>query len=138
MVILCGRLTDKVSATIMVPSCLILQIIVMLAYMGIGDPTGWPAYALAVFQGGTGYNTIVSMQGYVSKRTPKMIRGMIFAIIGILNALGAIVYLQLANYLFFKLGPNWVFAALAMLDCFMLFVLLVAILFGKYGEETDV
>jgi hypothetical protein len=35
----------------------------------------------------------ISMQSYVSKRTPKNIRGMIFAVIGAMGAVGSIVYL---------------------------------------------
>jgi len=38
---------------------------------------------------------IVTMQSYVSKRCPKNIRGMIFAVIGIFAALGGVTYLQI-------------------------------------------
>jgi hypothetical protein len=33
------------------------------------------------------------MSSYVSKRTPKNIRGMIFAIIGVMGAIGSTIYL---------------------------------------------
>jgi hypothetical protein len=36
---------------------------------------------------------VVTMQSYVSKRTPKNIRGMIFAVVGCLGAIGSIIYL---------------------------------------------
>ena len=38
---------------------------------------------------------VVTMQSYVSKRTPKNIRGMIYAVIGCMGAFGCILYLQL-------------------------------------------
>jgi len=36
------------------------------------------------------------MQSYTAKRTPKMIRGIINAVIGMVSSVGMIVYLQLA------------------------------------------
>jgi MFS family permease len=71
----------------------------MIAYCFVGSPEGWGAYACAVFMAGSGSFLVVVMQSYVSKRTPKDIRGMIFAIIGVMCALGSIVYLQLYGYL---------------------------------------
>jgi len=43
---------------------------------------------------------IVAMQGYAVKRVPKMIRGIIMALIIALSAFGGIIYLQLSKLFF--------------------------------------
>lgn len=49
MVFAVGKLSDKISAKIMVPAILLFQILVMTAYMFCHDPTSWYAYFLAIF-----------------------------------------------------------------------------------------
>ena len=93
MVFLVGRMSDRVSPKILVPGTLIFQIIVMVAYMFCHDPSGWFAYFLSAFQGGSGFIIIVAMQGYAVKRVPKMIRGIIMALIISLSGIGGIIYL---------------------------------------------
>lgn len=90
---LIGRLSDRVSPKILVPAVLVWQIIVMLAYMFCQDPTSWYAYFLSALQGGSGFMIIVAMQGYAVKRVPKMIRGIIMALIISLSGIGGIIYL---------------------------------------------
>ena len=92
-VFLIGRLSDKVSMKILVPAVLIFQIIIMGLYMLCKDPTSWFAYVLSAFQGGSGYMIIVAMQGYAAKRVPKMIRGIVMALIISLSNVGGIIYL---------------------------------------------
>ena len=93
MVFIVGRLSDKVSPKILVPAVLSFQIVVMTGYMFCKDPTNWYAYLLSAFQGGSGYAIIVAMQGYAVKRVPKMIRGIVMALIISLSGLGGIAYL---------------------------------------------
>jgi len=77
---------------------------------------------------------IVTMQSYVSKRCPKNIRGMIFAVIGIFAALGCVSYLQLYNYLSSG-GKSWMaFGTIVIFDGVWLIVLTFFILIGKYGN----
>lgn len=49
IVMVTGRMADKVSAKILVPGCIIFQILVMTGYMFIKDPRSWQAYLCAVF-----------------------------------------------------------------------------------------
>ena len=81
MVLGVGILTDKVSAKIMVPATLLFQFLNMLGYMFCDQPDSVYAYILAVFQAGSGFVIIVSMQGYAVKRVPKMIRGIVMSLI---------------------------------------------------------
>jgi MFS family permease len=71
--------------------------IVGVAYMTVKDPTSWWAYFLAVFGQGASMMIIVVMQGYVAKRTPKMIRGITNAVMGIMGSLGSLPYLVLTG-----------------------------------------
>jgi hypothetical protein len=72
------------------------------------------------------------MSSYISKRTPKNIRGMIFAVIGVMACFGTILYLQLYNALLF-LGAWMSFAGIALIDFVMLVFLLIMIFMGKFG-----
>ena len=49
IVLLVGRLSDRMSPKLLVPGVLIFQIILMGGYMLCGDPTGWYAYVLSAF-----------------------------------------------------------------------------------------
>ena len=93
MVFIVGKVSDKISAKILVPAILLFQILVMTAYMFCHDPTSWYAYFLSVFQGGSGFIIVVSMQGYAVKRVPKMIRGIIMSLIAVFASIGTILYL---------------------------------------------
>ena len=107
----------------------------MMGYMFCHDPTSWYAYFLAVFQGGSGYAIIVSMQGYAVKRVPKMIRGIIMSLIAIFASLGTIAYLQVQK-IFFNEHPNMVFGTLAFFDLVVLILIIVSIVFGWYGDPA--
>ena len=48
---------------------------------------------MSIFQAATQMTVVVSMTAYISKRTPKNIRGMIYAVIGSMSAIGSILYL---------------------------------------------
>jgi len=98
-VIIAGKVADKVSAKILIPGGLVFQMVVFTAYCFVPNPTCWQAYAMSIPQVGTVMIIIVTMQSYVSKRCPKNIRGMIFAVIGIFAALGCVSYLQVYNAL---------------------------------------
>ena len=100
MVFLVGRLSDRVSPKVLIPSVLIFQILIMTGYMFCQDPTNWYAYVLSAFWGGSGFIIIVAMQGYAVKRVPKMIRGIVMALIIALSGLGGIIYLQLSKIFF--------------------------------------
>ena len=99
----------------------------MGAYMFCDDPTSWYAYLLSAFQGGSGYAIIVAMQGYAVKRVPKMIRGIIMALIISFSGIGGIIYLQVSK-LFFTTAPNMVFGIIAIFDALVL-VFIVRIFF---------
>lgn len=77
---------------------------------------------------------VISMTSYISKRTPKNIRGMIFAVIGSMSAIGSIFYLQIYNVLIRVFGWPWLsFATMALLDSIVLIFLLIMIAIGKFG-----
>ena len=133
MVFIVGRLSDKISPKILVPAVLIFQIIIMTAYMFCQDPTNWFAYFLSAFQGGSGFIIIVAMQGYAVKRVPKMIRGIVMALIISLSGLGGILYLQISK-LFFATAPNMVFGVIGLFDIATLVFIMIAIAMGKYGD----
>ena len=97
------------------------------------DPEGWYAYFLSAFQGGSGFIIIVAMQGYAVKRVPKMIRGIVMALIIALSGFGGIIYLQLSK-IFFKTAPNMVFGLIGLFDCLVLVFIVVMIAMGKYGD----
>ena len=97
------------------------------------DPTNWFAYFLAAFQGGSGYAVIVAMQGYAVKRVPKMIRGIVMALIIFGSGVGGIVYLQISK-LFFKSAPNMVFGLIGLFDLAVLVFIVIMIALGKYGD----
>lgn len=78
---------------------------------------------------------IVTMQSYVAKRCPKNVRGMIFAVIGILAALGCTAYLQIYSVLL-HYGAWMAFAIIAAFDIVWLIVLGIFILMGKYGDPA--
>lgn len=59
--IVAGKLSDKVSAKILIPGGLIFQSIVFTAYCFVPNPKSWTAYALAVPQAGTVMIVIVTM-----------------------------------------------------------------------------
>lgn len=136
-VILAGKLADKVSAKILIPGALIFQICVMVAYCFVKFPTNWGAYVCACFQVGSTMMVIVTMQSYVSKRCPKNIRGMIFAVIGVLNAFGSIFYLVLQTELIRLTGfEGMVFGTVALIDLVWLIFLVAMILIGKFGQAA--
>ena len=97
------------------------------------DPEGWYAYLLSAFQGGSGFIIIVAMQGYAVKRVPKMIRGIVMALIIALSGFGGIIYLQLSK-LFFKTAPNMVFGLIGLFDALVLVFIVIMIAMGKYGD----
>lgn len=73
----------------------------------------------------------------MAKRTPKNIRGMIFAVIGVMAALGSIVYLQLYALLIkFYYFPAWAFATIGLIDTFMVLFLFLMIFLGKFGDPA--
>ena len=105
----------------------------MGAYMLCQDPTGWYAYVLSAFQGGSGYAIIVAMQGYAVKRVPKMIRGIVMALIISLSGLGGVIYLQVSKP-FFETAPNMVYGFIGIFDILVLIFILICIFLGKYGD----
>lgn len=78
---------------------------------------------------------IVTMQSYIAKRCPKNVRGMIFAVIGILSALGCSLYLQVYNYLS-KYGAWMAFGTIALIDVIWLVFVVFFIAIGKYGNPA--
>jgi hypothetical protein len=78
---------------------------------------------------------IVAMQGYAVKRVPKMIRGIIMALIISLSGIGGIVYLQISK-LFFTSAPNMVFGVIGLFDALVLVGIVISIVAGKYGDPA--
>ena len=79
---------------------------------------------------------IIAMQSYVSKRTPKNIRGMIFAVIGIASTIGNVLYLEIYNYLSVKFAQYMAFGVVAGIDLIMLIFVLIMIFLKKYGQPA--
>jgi len=121
----------------MIPIAYCFQIAVMVGFMFVPSPDHWSAYFMAVFQAGSGMVLIVTTQSYVSKRCPKMIRGMIMGIVGVFTAIGGIAYLELIHYTVPEVvGFGWVFGWAAVLDALALAFLSVMICMGKYGQSA--
>lgn len=76
---------------------------------------------------------IVAMQGYAVKRVPKMIRGIVMALIIALSGLGGIIYLQLSK-IFFTTAPNMVFGLIGLFDALVLVFIVIMIVLGKFGD----
>lgn len=81
---------------------------------------------------------IVAQTAYIAKRTPKMIRGMVMAYIGVLNCLGTIVYLQTSKWATTNIGRNMCFGSIAFYDIIVLTFILIAIAMGKFGHDANV
>jgi MFS family permease len=80
---------------------------------------------------------VISLTAYISKRTPKNIRGMIYAVIGSMSAIGSVIYLQVYNALFIASGWPWLsFAVMVLIDICMLCFLLAMIIGGKFGSPV--
>lgn len=78
---------------------------------------------------------IVSMQSYITKRTPKMVRGMVMATIGAMGCAGSVLYLQLSAWAS-KWQPFMIFGVIAILDFIVLVGLLIFIKMGKFGQPA--
>ena len=76
---------------------------------------------------------IVAMQGYAVKRVPKMIRGIVMALIIALSGIGGIIYLQLSK-IFFTTAPNMVFGLIGLFDAIVLVFIVIMIVLGKFGD----
>lgn len=120
----------------MAPFVLVFQILVMTGYMFIHDPRSFASYFLSAFQAGSGFMIITVMQGYAVKRVPKMIRGIVMALIIAAASLGGVLYLQVSK-LFYESNPNMVFGLIAIFDGVSLIAVLICIAFGKYGEPPS-
>jgi len=75
------------------------------------------------------------MQGYAVKRVPKMIRGIVMALIIFGSGVGGIIYLQISK-LFFSSAPNMVFGVIGLFDIAVLIFILIMIALGKYGDAA--
>ena len=75
------------------------------------------------------------MQGYATKRVPKMIRGIMMALICAVASAGSIIYLQVTKP-FYVNRPNMVFGMIGVFDAAVLILIIVAILLGKYGDPA--
>jgi hypothetical protein len=133
VVLICGKLGDKIKPKVFIPTTILFQMVVMGAYMFIKDPTKWPAYVCAAFQVGSGLSIIVSMQAYLLKRVPKMIRGMVYSFVGACSCFGTIVYLQLEKVTTQKIGNNMTFGSIIIIDILVLVPLLIFMAFNLYG-----
>ena len=78
---------------------------------------------------------IVAMQGYALKRVPKMIRGIILAIIASASSFGSIIYLQVSKP-FYDSNPNMVFGWLGIFDAIVLVFIVTCIFLGYYGDPA--
>jgi len=83
---------------------------------------------MSVFFMGSGMMIIIIMQGYVAKRTPKMIRGITNAVMGMCGSLGSMPYLALSGIFSKKLGAAWIWWTLVLVDGLFLVFLSIMIL----------
>lgn len=127
-VVIAGKLGDKMSYKITIPAVLIFQMLVGVLYTTVTDPRSWWAYFMSVFFMGSGMMIIIIMQGYVAKRTPKMIRGITNAVMGMFGSLGGMPYLAIAGYTTKKFdAASWTWWTLVLLDGLMLIFVSVMI-----------
>jgi len=80
-------------------------------------------------------SVIVSTQSYVAKRTPKMIRGMIMAVMGVMGCIGSCFYLQIVGLADTK-HSYMIFGVISIIDVIMLSFLLLMIKIGKFGAPA--
>lgn len=80
-------------------------------------------------------SVIVVTQSYVAKRTPKMIRGMIMAVMGVMGCIGSCFYLQVVG-LADKKHSYMIFGVISIIDAAMLAFLLIMIKIGKFGAPA--
>ena len=73
------------------------------------------------------------MQGYAVKRVPKMIRGIVMALIISLSGFGGVIYLQVSKP-FYETAPNMVFGWIGIFDGLVLIGILICICLGLYGD----
>ena len=78
---------------------------------------------------------IVVMQGYATKRVPKMIRGIMMALICAVASAGSIIYLQVTKPYYVN-SPNMVFGWLGIFDAAVLVLIIATIMIGKYGDPA--
>lgn len=107
----------------------------MVAYCFVKDPRSWYAYICVCFLAGSGVSVIVSMMAYLSKRLPKMIRGMMVALIAVSSSVGSIIYLQLQKFLTTKYGSFMTFGSIVIIDIIILLILLSCIYLNIYGKD---
>ena len=91
--ILAGKMSDKFSPKLTIPGTMLWQVLVMIMYCFCSDPTSWFAYFCCIPMAGSTMMIIVTLQSYIAKRTPKMVRGTIYAVIGMIGSLGTIIYI---------------------------------------------
>lgn len=123
------------------PVTVAFQLIIMTLYLFVDDPTSWECYALSVFLAGSGFSVSVSMLAYLTKRIPKMVRGIMIAVVSVASSLGSIIYLKLYSVLL----NTWksaeypggyehaTFLSVIWIDLLVLVVLAVVIPLGWYG-----
>lgn len=80
-------------------------------------------------------SVVVSTQSYVAKRTPKMIRGMIMAVMGVMGCIGSCFYLQIVG-IADKKHSYMIFGVISIIDVVMLSFLLLMIKIGKFGAPA--
>ena len=115
----------------------------MVAFMFVPSPAHWSAYVCSIFNAGSGMVLIVNTQSYVAKRTPKMIRGMIYGVMGMVTSIGIIIYLQLVRYTVCStpgegcwVNYKWVFGYVAAMDGLFLIIALIFIWNGTFGGQA--
>jgi len=80
---------------------------------------------------------VISVMSYLAKRTPKMVRGVMFTLSGCCALLGSVVYLQLVRWTIPNIVPySYCFGFVAILDIFVLVVLLILIAMNKFGNTA--
>lgn len=141
MILVTGRLSDRLPAKMTVPATVCFQLIIMTLYLFVDDPTSWECYILSVFLAGSGFAVSVSMLSYLMKRIPKMVRGMMIAVISVASCVGSVIYLNLYSLLLDKWKAadypdgyqHATFLSVIWIDLLVLAILAVVIPLGWYG-----
>jgi hypothetical protein len=105
--------------------------------MFIPDPEHWSGYLAAVFQNGTGMINVVTIMSFITKRTPKMVRGIIMNLFGAIGSFGCIVYLQLVRQTVPNIfGYSMCFGYVVVLDVISLILVMILIWCNKFGNTA--
>lgn len=129
-----GRLSDKLSPKICIPSSILFKGLVLLSFLLLDSPISIGAYfTFSIFFVALLFEA-VALDGYFSKNIPKEIRGVLYALMAVFGNIGQLLCSMVGGYLFDNVGPAWPFAFAGICDLVFLAFVLVMISLKKFGH----